>query len=74
MENRYCCDEVIMMREMKKRPNEILPVKSVIDNVHFIPREEVWKEYNRVLLMLSKEKYHKLSRLKDGFTCHSLSY
>lgn len=48
-ENRCCCDEVIMTREMKKRPNEILPVKSVIDNVHFIPREEVWKEYNSLI-------------------------
>lgn len=63
-----------MMQGMRKRPNEILPVKSVIDNVHFIPREKVWKEDNRVLLMLSKENYHKLSRLKDGFMCHSLSY
>lgn len=48
-ENQYCCDDVIMTQGMKKRPNEILSVQSVIENVHFIPRERLWKENNSLI-------------------------
>lgn len=38
-----------MTQGMKNRPNEILSVQSVIGNVHFIPRERVWKENNSLI-------------------------